>query len=181
MIVRRASLATARPVPWANGRGMTRELLREDGPDGGMMLRLSVADVVEPGPFSPLPGVDRLLTLIEGPGFVLSIDGRPLVVRPLEPVGFAGEADVAATTVPAPSRDFNVMTERARLRAAMTVFRAGFALPPHTRFLFVVEGAFRLDAASLGPGDLVEVRPASEATDLVEGAGALLAIAVQDA
>ena len=58
-------------MPWANGRGQTVEMLREVGPDGGLLLRLSMASVVEDGPFSIFPGVERNLTVISGPGFDL--------------------------------------------------------------------------------------------------------------
>ena len=181
MIVARTSLAKAKVVPWANGRGETRELLRLEGADGALLLRLSVADVVEPGPFSALPGIDRLLTLIEGPGFDLSIDGRRVAVRHLAPVAFAGEAAVSATVVPGPSRDFNVMTGRARMAASVTVHRGAFTAGEGKRFLFVVAGVFGVRGETLAAGDLAELRIEPDATLAVDGEGALLAIAVRGA
>lgn len=37
--------------------------------------RISVAYVARAGPFSVFPGVDRIITLIDGPGMVLTVDG----------------------------------------------------------------------------------------------------------
>ena len=100
-------------MPWANGRGTTTELLRETGPDGGLLLRLSMASVVEDGPFSIFPGVERNLTVISGPGFDLLGDVR-ITAAPLVPVAFPGDVRMAAAGVTAPSDDFNVMTARAQ-------------------------------------------------------------------
>ena len=93
---------------WANGRGETVEIARADGP-GGMLWRLSVAQVVEDGSFSLFPGVLRSLTVIEGPGFFLRGDGVDLRADPLVPVAFSGDVAIRAEGVTAPSRDFNVM------------------------------------------------------------------------
>lgn len=93
---------------WANGRGETVEIARADGP-GGMLWRLSVAQVVEDGAFSLFPGIHRSLTVIEGPGFHLRGEGIDLRADPLVPVAFSGEVAIRAEGVTAPSRDFNVM------------------------------------------------------------------------
>jgi uncharacterized protein len=99
-------------MPWANGRGTTIEMIRETGPDGGMRLRLSMASVVEDGPFSIFPGVERNLTVISGPGFDL-VGATRVTATPLIPVAFPGDVPMAAAAVTAPSDDFNVMTARA--------------------------------------------------------------------
>ena len=98
-------------MPWANGRGQTVEMIRENGPDGRMLLRLSMASVVEDGPFSIFPGVERNLTVIFGPGFDLVGTAR-ITATLLKPVAFPGDLPIAATGVMAPSDDFNVMTAR---------------------------------------------------------------------
>jgi uncharacterized protein len=99
-------------MPWANGRGQTIEMLRENGLDGGLLLRLSMASVVEDGPFSIFPGIERNLTVISGPGFDLLGETR-FTAAPLVPVAFSGDVPMAAIGVTAPSDDFNVMTARA--------------------------------------------------------------------
>ena len=99
-------------MPWANGRGTTIQMLRETGPDGGLLLRLSMASVVEDGPFSNFPGLERNLTVISGPGFDL-LGAAWITAAPLVPVAFPGDVPIAAVNVTAPSDDFNVMTARA--------------------------------------------------------------------
>ena len=77
-------------MPSLNGRGTTTELAREDAPDGTMLWRLSAADVIEDGPFSTLPGIDRILLLTEGEGFDLDFGthGRVNSVEPLSSGAF---------------------------------------------------------------------------------------------
>jgi hypothetical protein len=108
-------------MPWANGKGVTIEMARADGPDG-MLWRLSRASVVEDGPFSVFPGVERNLTVLTGPGFDLVGQGLHLTARPMVPVAFAGDVPLRADGVTAPSDDFNVMTARALPRR-----RCGFS------------------------------------------------------
>ncbi len=94
--------------PWKNGRGTTTELVRQDRVDGQMYFRLSIASVVENGPFSVFPRMNRSLTVIDGPGFDL-IGEHKLRADPLQPVEFPGDSHMVAANVTAPSHDFNVM------------------------------------------------------------------------
>ena len=100
-----------RVMPWANGKGITVEMLRIERA-GRLVLRLSRAMVVEDGPFSIFPGIERNLTVLSGPGFRLLKQGLSLEARLLEPVGFPGDVPVRAVDVGGPSEDFNVMTGR---------------------------------------------------------------------
>lgn len=126
--VRHLRAADFRRQPWANGRGETLELARAD--DGaGMLWRLSLATVAEDGPFSVFPGVDRSLTVIEGPGFDLVGEGIARRAALLEPVAFPGDVPVAARGVTAPSRDFNAMVARGRWRVRVRREVAEFAVP----------------------------------------------------
>lgn len=106
--MRHLTAADYRTMPWANGRGQTIELLRQDR-DGALLYRLSMATVAEDGAFSLLPGVERNLTVIEGPGFDL-VGERVLRADPLCPVAFSGGVAIAAAGVTGVSVDFNVMT-----------------------------------------------------------------------
>nr|WP_295888582.1 HutD family protein [uncultured Devosia sp.] len=114
-----------RSMPWRNGLGTTVEMAREDDANGEMLWRVSAADVVEPGAFSLFPGIDRILTLIEGPGFELDFPdhGRVVPVELLRPVAFSGDWATRAQTVRGPSRDLNVMTARERASAKVHVHR----------------------------------------------------------
>lgn len=98
--------------PWKNGRGTTTELWRLDR-DGQLLVRLSRAAVVEDGPFSLFPGIERNLTVLSGPGFRLTGPELNLRCDPLVPVAFPGDVEVTATeTNGQQSDDFNVMTAR---------------------------------------------------------------------
>jgi hypothetical protein len=145
-----------RIMPWANGRGQTVELLREDGPDG-LHLRLSIATVTEPGPFSLLPNIDRVLTVISGPGFQLSGSGLALHAAPLTPVAFPGDAAIVATQVTAVSEDFNVMT--ARHLPAPVVWIAPPGMPYRKGRLFLLPlAAAKVNGQPLAARDLIETR-----------------------
>jgi environmental stress-induced protein Ves len=111
--------ADYRAMPWANGRGVTTELIRRDDAQG-MLWRLSMAQVTENGAFSRFPGIDRNLTVIDGPGFDLA-GARTLHASPLKPVAFPGDVDIHATNVTAPAVDFNVMWARKAFTADVQV------------------------------------------------------------
>ncbi|PWC86976.1 hypothetical protein TSH100_11375 [Azospirillum sp. TSH100] len=129
--VTRLTPADHRRVPWKNGGGVTTELAVEpaaDGRPGGLpggrfVWRVSIADVVEPGPFSAFPGYDRLIAVVEGDGMRLSVDGAPPVERRrLEPAfAFPGEAPVWCEPTAGPIRDVNLMLDRASAAGALTL------------------------------------------------------------
>ena len=111
--MRRLTPADYTRQPWKNGKGETVELARADR-DGALLWRLSMATVAEDGPFSIFPGIERNLTVLDGPGFRLVGDGIDLPCLPLSPVAFPGDVPVQAIqTGGQVSRDFNVMTARA--------------------------------------------------------------------
>lgn len=163
MSVRLLTAADFRRLPWANGRGTTLELIRRDDATGALLWRLSVADVVEPGPFSPLPGIDRVIMLIGGEGFDLDFGGArpPVALRPFEPLAFSGDWSTTATAVHGPSRDFNVMTARGKIAAdvelARTIVRRAdltYVFAAHGGATVITDGAtVRAEA-----GELIECR-----------------------
>lgn len=96
--------------PWKNGRGTTTELWRLER-EGLLLVRLSRAAVVEDGPFSLFPGIERNLTVLSGPGFRLTGQGHDFRCDPLVPVAFPGDVLLQASeTDGQQSDDFNVMT-----------------------------------------------------------------------
>jgi len=110
---------------WKNGRGSTVELWRLER-DGALLVRLSRAAVVEDGPFSLFPGIERNLTVLSGPGFRLSGAGLDHWCRPLVPVAFPGDLAVSATeTGGLASEDFNVMTARVLPRPEVWLAKPG--------------------------------------------------------
>lgn len=106
-------------MPWRNGGGTTREVTAA-ADDAGFLWRVSFADVHRSGPFSAFPGVDRVITLVDGPALDLVVAGRPHRLDRWQPFAFPGEADTAAV-VSGPSTDFNVMVRRDRYRMSTTL------------------------------------------------------------
>lgn len=155
--------AEARRVPWKNGRGVTEEIAL--GPPGASFesgdfdWRVSRASVVEAGPFSRFPGLDRVLVVLEGAGLALThgTGSAPVTVGPLAPYRFPGEAATGATLLGGPVRDLSVLTRRGRCRAEVEVLRpaAGeqtLTLPAGEALLVVVAGAWRARLAEPGAG-----------------------------
>jgi environmental stress-induced protein Ves len=102
------------PLPWKNGGGVTRELLRvacDDGAGADWGMRISVADIDADGPFSPFPGVTRWFAVIAGAGVSLSWPGRaPLLLRRGAPaLCFAGDPGPDCQLLDGSTRDLNVM------------------------------------------------------------------------
>lgn len=139
---------------WANGRGETVELFRIPAPGGGFRARLSVAQVVQDGPFSRFPGIARNLTVIAGPGFRLVGPGLALDCAPLRPVAFDGGAQVSAQGTDAgPSQDFNVMTDARLPRPDVRVLDRGEVAPGGLLALFAL-GPAQVNGQILSPGHL---------------------------
>ncbi|MDO8985139.1 HutD family protein [Cypionkella sp.] len=124
-MIRHLTPADYKTMPWANGKGVTVEMLKDEE-NGQFLWRLSRASVVENGDFSLFPGIERNLTVITGPGFDLISDGLHLPAKPLIPVAFPGDIPIFAAAVTAPSDDFNVMTARHLPRPDVAVI-TGFA------------------------------------------------------
>ncbi|MBL4929625.1 HutD/Ves family protein [Fuscibacter oryzae] len=139
-MIRHLTAADFRPMPWANGKGVTIELARAEGPTG-LLWRLSRASVIENGPFSIFPGIERNLTILTGPGFDLTGEGIALQARPFAPVAFPGDVPVTATGVTAPSDDFNVMTARNLPRPQVQVITTAQTLTPPANTLLAVYAA----------------------------------------
>lgn len=112
MIVRHADTA---PSPWANGGGVTRQLLVHppQAALAGFLWRMSVAEITTPAEFSCLPQVDRVLVLLQGEGLTLRLAHTAHVLQPcLSVVAFRGESVVHAQPAQAGSHVLNVMTRR---------------------------------------------------------------------
>jgi environmental stress-induced protein Ves len=118
-----------RSMPWKNGGGMTREVasgavqgrLTPAEPEDGFDWRVSVADVDAGGSFSSFPGIDRVITLVEGEGMVLTVDGTRHSVSPLSPFAFSGDATTDCLLEGGAVRDMNVMTRRGRATARVRI------------------------------------------------------------
>ena len=115
-------------MPWKNGGGTTLELAVD--PPGatletGFRWRLSSAEVAVSGPFSPFPGLERWLFLLEGEGFDLDFGprGQARLTEPLALLRFSGDWPATATLVDGPCTDFNLMVDPRCCQARVESFR----------------------------------------------------------
>jgi uncharacterized protein len=147
--------------PWKNGRGTTTELWRlERG--GKLLVRLSRAAVVEDGPFSVFPGVERNLTVLSGPGFRLTGGDLDFRCKPLVPVAFPGDVQLYATeTMGMPSEDFNVMTTRSLPKPKVLVTQNDL-LPSGGLLALYALGPCRVNGAGLDKDDLILTTDAAQ-------------------
>lgn len=111
-------------TPWKNGGGSTCEIACWP-PGSGMSdfgWRVSIARIAAPGPFSVFPGIDRIITLLEGDGVSLQAQVPALAHQldtPGEPFAFPGEAAIDCSLLGGPSSDLNVMTRRGQWQAEL--------------------------------------------------------------
>jgi uncharacterized protein len=151
MNLHRVRLGDVAAEPWRNGGGTTRVLLA--WPDAASWrLRISVAEIAADGPFSPFPGVQRCLAVIEGAGVRLALPEGPVVLRTGdEPLCFEGGSAPGCTLLAGPTLDLNLMVRRDAGGAGMAIAQPGSKLGAG----FAWRGLYAADGATLevsGPG-----------------------------
>ncbi len=129
---------------WRNGAGETREICCFPPETRDFNWRASIASN---GEFSLFPGVDRVITLLEG-GEV-DLDGGSAFSHKLlrhQPFSFAGDMPVKAQlTEGQMSMDFNIMTRRDRCRAKVRVADRTFTtFASRGGVVFILSGAWQM-------------------------------------
>ncbi len=93
---------------------MTRELvshpLAASSQDGAWDWRVSIADITKAGDFSPFPGMERVLTVVEGELLLLSVDGSEHPLEKYRPFRFSGDAACSGALPTGDIRALNVIT-----------------------------------------------------------------------
>ncbi|MCG2624461.1 HutD family protein [Arthrobacter sp. I2-34] len=125
-VIRFADLS---PSPWLNGAGRTVELasgrsgaaVRQPPGDGRWQWRLSLADVGRPAPFSRLPGIRRILTVVDGGPLDLTVDGVRHRIQRLQPFEFDGGAETVSDLPAGPVRNLNLMLRPASAQGSVAV------------------------------------------------------------
>lgn len=111
--------ATLKAQPWRNGGGVTRELasrpktvsaVTATAPGSAWDWRVSIAEVSKAGDFSAFPGMDRVITVIDGDLLLLSVDGTEHPLEKYRPFRFSGDAISSAALPTGDIRDLNVVT-----------------------------------------------------------------------
>lgn len=108
--------ADYRRMPWKNGGGETIEIAVS--PEGANLenfnWRISMARVETDGPFSQFPGVERTLSVLEGQGIALSIEGMPSISlgKARAPFSFDASLRTDAKLKDGAILDLNVMSRK---------------------------------------------------------------------
>ncbi|MBY6056974.1 HutD family protein [Leisingera daeponensis] len=171
----RFSALAARPVPWKNGGGLTRELASETK-GGGTVWRLSLAEISRNGPFSAFPGLARIHCIVDGAGHTLSNDCTRLEARLLELLEFDGGLQLECRLRDGPCKAFNVIYDPARVAASASVLGEG-AVPVFggRQALFVISGSLEIKGTGrLGAGEGIVT--ASAATGAVSSGSAVVQV-----
>ena len=155
-----------KPARWANGGGVTRQLAASGGPDWDW--RISIAEVAQAGPFSTLPGIDRVITIIEGDLVLLEVDG---VEHPLEryrPFRFSGDSATTASLPTGDVTDLNVMTRRSLFRGYTAIIELS-KTRPHPVFAgqhaVLLQGDASVTEVLEASADAVDVAAGTTTTD----------------
>ncbi|KUM44715.1 HutD/Ves family protein [Pseudomonas sp. EpS/L25] len=108
-------------MPWRNGLGSTLEIARDTATTAtDFGWRVSLADVTQSGAFSPFAGMTRIISVIEGTGMRLHVDGE--ITAPLgcwQAFVFSGDAQVECELLDGPIRDFNLIYRADRYAAEL--------------------------------------------------------------
>jgi uncharacterized protein len=122
-----------RRMPWKNGGGETVEiaLSPERATLADFDWRVSMATVASDGTFSSFPGIDRTLSILDGAGLTLVIEGRPpkLLTAADPPLSFPADVPTSARLADGPVTDLNVMTRRHALKHRVRKLHVEGALP----------------------------------------------------
>ena len=108
-------------MPWKNGGGSTEEITRDAGVGlDGFGWRLSIADIEASGGFSVFAGYQRIITVLQGTGMTLDVDGQTSrELKPSDPFAFSGDSRVSCTLLDGPIRDFNLIYAPQRYSARL--------------------------------------------------------------
>lgn len=105
---------------WRNGGGVTRELAGlpaaaapgDPIAQSGWDWRVGIAEVSRAGSFPGFPGMDRVLTVIDGELLLLSIDGAEHPLEKYRPFRFSGDAESTGALPTGDIRSLDVFTRR---------------------------------------------------------------------
>lgn len=177
-IIRYADL---KPAPWRNGGGTTRELARFplDAADGGWDWRVSIAEVGKAGEFSAIPGMERVLTVVDGDLLFLTVDGAEHPLEKYRPFRFSGDADAAGALPTGDIRDLNVICRRGAFKGFTSIIELSKkrANPVFEgQFGILLQGQATVDGEALGRYDAVV--GSDTATPEILGRGFLAVVSI---
>jgi environmental stress-induced protein Ves len=135
--------------PWKNGGGIFTDIAgayREGSPTkdwDSVLWRFASTPIVAPGPFSDMPGIDRLQMVIAGRGLVLKAPGQEFDERePFTTVRFTGEMEIVTALEAGPVEVVNLMARRGAAEIELIALRepGERPLPAGTHLVYAVSG-----------------------------------------
>lgn len=110
-----------RKVQWKNGQGFTHEIYKSAASNADRFdWRLSIAEIKEDGSFSNFEGYQRNITVLDGMGMTLTVDGLSSgVLAPFQSFNFMGDALTTCQLVDEKIHDFNVIYDPEKINASV--------------------------------------------------------------
>ncbi|MBH5388928.1 HutD/Ves family protein [Bradyrhizobium diversitatis] len=116
--------------PWKNGGGIFTDIAdahRDDATQKGwdsLLWRFASTPIVAPGPFSYMPGIDRLQMVVDGRGLVLKSPTQAFDERePFTTVRFTGEIEIVTELEAGPVEVVNLMARRGAAEIDLVALR----------------------------------------------------------
>lgn len=147
---------------WRNGRGVSWDIA-SDQPFGAAQFgwRLALAEIAADEPFSHYESVDRVFTLLEGPGIDLEFaGGKKLAVHERHvPHAFACDVPTTCTLVGDRALVLNLFTARGVWQSDVVVLdvEGSTELPRGTTLLFVLEGTITCNGTAMARGNAAQI------------------------
>ncbi|SFJ19670.1 HutD/Ves family protein [Bradyrhizobium sp. cf659] len=146
--------------PWKNGGGIFTDIAdahRTGAPAkdwDSLLWRFASTPIVAPGPFSYMPGIDRLQMVVAGRGLVLKAPGQEFDERePFTTVRFTGELEIVTELEAGPVEVVNLMARRGAAEIALLALRepGDRPLSAGTHLVYAVSGncSIRLNSEDL--------------------------------
>lgn len=159
-IIRHASL---KAVPWTGG--VTRQIAA--GPDPkNWDWRISTAEVAKAGPFTPMPGIDRIITVIEGELIALTVDGAEQALEKFRPFRFSGDSQTTASLPTGALKDLNLLTRRGAFKGYAAIIELSKKRPHPVfadQFAVLLQGSATVSPALTSDAEASSTAPVPEA------------------
>lgn len=143
--------------PWKNGGGIFTDIADAHRPGAAvkdwdsLLWRFASTPIVAPGPFSHMPGIDRLQMVVGGRGLVLKSPTQEFDERePFRTVRFTGEMAIVTELEAGPVEVVNLMARRGAAEIELEALKepGERPLPAGTHLVYAARGGcrIRLDA-----------------------------------
>ncbi|SFP99809.1 hypothetical protein SAMN05216330_11370 [Bradyrhizobium sp. Ghvi] len=136
-------------APWKNGGGVFTDIADAHRPGvttkdwDSLLWRFASTPIVAPGPFSHMPGIDRLQMVVGGRGLVLRAPGREFDERePFTTVRFTGEMEIVTELEAGPVEVVNLMARRGAAEIELSALKEPGERPllSSTHLVYAVSG-----------------------------------------